>query len=99
MSEDITKYLVKLSREEYDERNTADFEVIRSENARENALNAWLEKDSLEEQKNHVRKLATERKRKQRQRERQREISNGIRDKDGLLKQKKRLQKVRLFVS
>jgi hypothetical protein len=47
MSEDITKYLVKLSREEYDERNTTDFEVIRSdsENARENALKAWLEKD------------------------------------------------------
>ena len=43
MSEDITKYLVKFSREEYDERNTADFEVIRAENAREKALNAWLE--------------------------------------------------------
>ena len=54
MSEDITKYLVKLSWEEYDERNTTDFEVICSENARENVLNAWLEKDLLEEQKNHV---------------------------------------------
>ena len=51
---------------------TTDFEAICSENARENALNAWLEKDLLEEQKNHVRELATEKKRKQRQRERQR---------------------------
>ena len=70
MSQDITKYPVKLSQEEYDERNTTDFEVIHSENARENALNAWLKNDLLEEQKNQVRELATEVKQKQRQQER-----------------------------
>jgi hypothetical protein len=98
MSDDITKYIVKLSREEYDERNTTDFEGIRAEYAREKALGATAKNDLLDNRKRRTRELTTDRKRKQRKREKERDIASGVRDGDGLLKQKKKSRKVRHFV-
>jgi hypothetical protein len=90
MSDDIRKYIVKLTREEYDERNTADFEGIREEHVREKVLGAIAKNDLLENQKRCTRELTTDGKRKQRKREKERDIASGIRDSDGLLKQKQR---------
>jgi len=98
MSDDITKYIVKLSWEEYDERNTTDFEEIQAEYAREKALGATAKNDLLENRKRRTRELTTDRKRKQHKREKERDIASGVRDGDGLLKQKKKSRKVRHFV-
>jgi hypothetical protein len=39
MSQDIKKYLVRFTQEEYNERNTANFEAIQNENGQDLALN------------------------------------------------------------
>lgn len=55
MSEDIKKFLVKFSQEEYDERNTAQFEGIHTEAAVVSRADKHAMKILLEEQKDQER--------------------------------------------
>jgi hypothetical protein len=68
MSDNITKYLVKFSQEEYEERTSAEFTKIRQEAVMQNALDANTKKKFILEQTKHQRQLATERKQRQRER-------------------------------
>lgn len=89
MSQDIKKYLVRFTQEEYNERNTANFEAIRNENGQDLALNAQRQQNFLEQRRQRDRELAAERKRRQREREKLLEIEEGIRKEDGTLIKRK----------
>lgn len=89
MSEDIRKYLVRFSQDKYNERNTAQFEGIRTEAAQTSRVEKYAMKNLLEEWKDQERLKARERKQRQRVWEQENDIENGLQTADGTLVQKK----------